>query len=343
MKEGGAALRYAVIGCGFWSKYQIAGWNEVGGVELVAVHNRTRAKAEAVAAAFGNPRVYDSAEEMLDREKLDFVDIITDLDTHERFVRLAADRKVRVICQKPMAPDLATAEGMVSACARAGAGFWVHENWRWQHPVRQFRAALADPALGRCFRARITYSNSFPVFENQPFLRELEQFILTDIGSHILDTARFLFGEARSLFCRTARVTPGIRGEDVATVLMETGAGTAVTCEMSYASRLEHERFPDTLILAECEKGSVELGPGYRLSVTDAAGTRARRVAPPRYAWADPAYDVVHASIAACNRDLRAALRGEGPGETTGEDNLRTVRLVFAAYDSAATGRSVAP
>jgi len=335
-------LRYAAIGCGFWSRYQLAGWNEVGGVELAAVYNRTRAKAEALADAFGHPKVYDSAEELLDKERLDFVDIITDVDTHARFVRLAAERKVRVICQKPMAPDLATAEGMVEACARAGVGFWVHENWRWQFPVRAFKAALADPALGRCFRARIQFSSSFPVFDNQPFLRDLEQFILTDIGSHILDCARFLFGEARVLFCRTARVNPRIRGEDVATVIMEMGGGTAVTCEMSYASRLERERFPETYIVAECEHGSVELGPAYRLAVTDAAGTRSRGVPPPRYPWADPAYDLVHASIAACNRDLLGALEGKGPGETTGEDNLRTVRLVFAAYESAATGRSVA-
>ena len=38
--------RFAVIGCGFWSQYQIAAWEEVGGVELVAVYNRSREKAE---------------------------------------------------------------------------------------------------------------------------------------------------------------------------------------------------------------------------------------------------------------------------------------------------------
>ena len=59
------------------------------------------------------------------------------------------------------------------------------------------------------------------------------------------------------------------------------------------------------------------------------------RVPPPRYPWADPEYDVVHASIVECNRNLLGALRGQAPAETTGEDNLRTVRLVFAAYESA--------
>jgi len=36
-----------------------------------------------------------------------------------------------------------------------------------------------------------------------------------------------------------------------------------------------------------------------------------------------------------------AALRGKRPAETTGEDNLKTVRLVFAAYDSAASGNAL--
>jgi D-apiose dehydrogenase len=84
----------------------------------------------------------------------------------------------------------------------------------------------------------------FPVFRNQPFLRELDQFILTDIGSHVLDTARFLFGEMTSLYCQTRRVHADIRGEDVATVVMRSASGATVTCNMAYAENaLEHDRF----------------------------------------------------------------------------------------------------
>ena len=160
------ALRFGVIGCGFWSRYQLAAWRELEGVELAALCNRTRSKAEALAARFGDPPVYDDAEAMLDREELDFVDIITDVDTHARFVALAAARGVPVICQKPMAPDLGTAQAMVATCREARVPLLVHENWRWQHPIRQLKEALGDPELGKVFRARITYSNSFPVFEN---------------------------------------------------------------------------------------------------------------------------------------------------------------------------------
>lgn len=339
-------LRFAIFGTGFWSRFQLAAWQALQGVECIALYNRTVAKAEALGREFGVPAVYDDAEELLDKEKLDFIDIITDVDTHSKFVHMAADRGLAVICQKPMAPSLTEAETMVATCRKAGVPFFVHENWRWQTQIREFARLLNSGRIGAPFRARIHYVNSFPVFANQPFLAELDQFILTDIGSHILDASRFLFGEARRLYCQTHHVHrdlkgEAVRGEDVATVMMETDRGLTVTCEMSYASRTEIERFPETYIYVEGSKGFLELGPDFWIRETTAEGTFARRVRPPHYAWADPAYDLVHASILPCNADILKALRGEGQAETTGEDNLKTMKLVFGAYESAARGAVV--
>jgi predicted dehydrogenase len=266
------------------------------------------------------------------------------VDTHAHFVQLAASRGLPVICQKPLAPDLRTARDMVRQCQAAGVPLLVHENWRWQHPLRELKRALEDPELGPVHRARLTYANSFPVFDNQPSLRDREQFILMDIGTHILDTARFLFGEAQSLYCLTQRVNQEIRGEDVATVMLAMSGGATVTCEMSYASPVEHDRFPETFALVECAHGSVELGPDFWLRVTrQGQGTLARRCAPPCYEWADPRYAVVHASIPACCADLLHALTTGEPAETSGEDNLKTLQLVCGAYASAAQGRVLGP
>jgi predicted dehydrogenase len=334
-------LRFALLGAGFWARYQLAGWRELAGARCVAIYNRTRAKAEALAAEFDVPAVYDDAELLLATKRLDFVDIVTDPGTHAEFTALAARRGLPVICQKPLAPGLAEAERMAAGCAEAGVPLLVNENWRWQTPIRQLRAALDSGVIGAPLRARIQYSCSFPVFDNQPFLKELDQFILTDIGTHILDVARFLFGEASQLLCLTRRSRPDIRGEDLATVMMAMRDGISVVCEMSYASRLEHERFPETYVLVEGERGSIELGPDYWLRVTTAEGTHARRHPPPRYSWADPAYDLIHASIVPCQANLLSHLSGAGQAETTADDNLRTLRLVFGAYESAASGRSV--
>ncbi|MFN2286294.1 MAG: Gfo/Idh/MocA family protein, partial [Anaerolineae bacterium] len=328
-------LKFAIFGTGFWARFQLAGWREIGGTECVAVYNRTVAKAEAFAREFGIPAVYGDPEVLLTNENLDFVDIITDVGTHSQFVHLAAAHGLPVVCQKPMAPDLETARTMVQVCANAGVPLLINENWRWQYPIRQFKRALVENDLGWPFRAHIRYINSFPVFDNQPFLKDLEEFIIADIGSHILDTARYLFGDAQMLYCQTQRVTPGIQGEDVATVMLQMESGMTVVASMSYASPVEHDRFPETYIHVECERGAVELGPDFWVRVTTDAGTLAQRHQPPHYPWADPAYDVVHASIVSCQKDLLHALQTGTPAETSGADNFKTMQLVFGAYRSA--------
>jgi predicted dehydrogenase len=332
-------LRFAILGTGFWAQFQLAGWQELEGVECVALYNRTRDKAEAVAQRFGVPRVYDTLEKLFDQEQLDFVDIITDVGTHANLTRVAAQHGIDVVCQKPMATSLEEARSMVDICRDSQIQFLINENWRWQYPIRQFKRILEEKRIGKPFRARVHYCNSFPVFDNQPFLKELEQFILTDIGSHILDTTRYLFGDAQSLYCHTTRVHPDIKGEDVATILLETQSGMSVICEMSYASRTEIEHFPQTYVYVEGDQGFLELGPDYKVRETTSEGTCVRQFIPKHYPWADPAYDLVHSSIVDCQSDLLKHLKGEKTAETNGEDNFKTVQLVFAAYESARIGQ----
>lgn len=345
-------LRFAMLGAGFWARYQLAAWGEQEGVRCVAICDPDRDKAAYMATLRHVPSVYTSLEEMLDKEKPDFVDIVTPPHTHKDLVLLCASRNLPVICQKPMAETLADAEHMVHTCEAAGIPFLIHENWRWQKPIRAAGEALRSGAIGTPFRARITFSCSFPVFDNQPFLRELPQFILSDIGSHILDVARFLFGEAQTVYCRTHRINPTIRGEDVATVLMPMSPpGSAdevtVTCEMSYASRMENEHFPETYLMVEGDKGSLEIDTNSLIRITDDTGTwqaphtTAQRIPSPRFTWADPAYDLVQASMVPCIADHLQHLQGKGTAENTGKDNLETIRLIFACYESAATGKVI--
>ncbi len=331
MKE----LRFAIIGTGFWARFQLAAWRELPGARCVALYNRTREKAELLAKEFGVPAVFDEAEQLLQREKPDFIDIITDVGTHSHFVQLAAAYKTPVICQKPMATSIAEAETMIAVCAASNVPFSVHENWRWQTPIRELKKVLASGVIGSVFRARIDYGNSFPVFENQPFLKTLEQFIIADMGSHILDVARFLFGEPARLYGQTHQIHRDIAGEDAATVMMRMQSGATVVVNLSYASRVEHDRFPEAFVHMEGDKGSVELAPDYWLRVTTERGTETRRCPPPEYAWADPRYALVHSSIVACHANLLHALQTGTAPETSAADNLKTLRLVQAAYDSA--------
>lgn len=332
--------RGVIIGTGFWANYQIPAWQELDGVLITGLYNRTLAKAKAAGDTFGIHNVYDNAEELLDKEKPDFVDIITDVDTHAAFTKLAAERKINVICQKPMAPLLLLAFDMLNVCRENNVRLFVHENFRWQLPIRKLKEALDSGIIGKAFKARVSFCSAFPVFDNQPFLKTLDHFILTDIGSHVLDICRFLFGEAKSLYCITQRVNPTIKGEDVANVLMEMKSGLHCYAEMSYASIMEKESFPQTLVFIEGENGSLHLTNDFELKVIKKEGTTSTTIQPTMYNWLDPAYAVVHSSIVDCNRNILQGLQGDG-AETTGDDNFKTVKLVWAAYSSAASGQSI--
>ena len=231
---------------------------------------------------------------------------------------------------------------MVSACASAGVPFSIHENWRWQTPIRALKQVLDSGDIGPIFRARIDYCNSFPVFDNQPFLRTLDHFIVADMGSHILDVARFLFGEAGRVYCQTHRVHRDIKGEDAASVVMQMRGGATVTCNLSYASVLEQDRFPEAFMLIEGENGSVELAPDYWLRVTTKRGTQSRPV-PSAFLRVGRSALCPRAFEHRClyHTDLLKALRNNTKPETSAEDNLKTLRLVHSAYESAANGQAV--
>ena len=335
-------MKIGVIGCGFWAGYQVAAWREADPMVQFVFCDRVAEAAQALAERFGPAAWYTEAETMLNEEKaLDAVDIISSPDTHAALTALAAQRGLPVICQKPMAPNWEQAQRMVHVCQQAEVPLYIHENFRWQAPIRRLKELLESDMIGTPFRARIYFNSAFPVFDNQPFLAQLERMMLADVGVHLLDVSRFLFGEVKRLYCQTQRVNPAIRGEDVATLLLETVGGMTVTVEMSYASVVDYECFPQTLVEVEGNRGSVRLGPDFQFIVTTQEEQRTEQLTLPEYDWVHPQYAVVQSSMVEIHRHFLAGLRDGKAVETTGVDNLQTLRLVEAAYDSAERGEVV--
>jgi predicted dehydrogenase len=221
-------LRFAMFGAGFWSLYQLAGSREVGGVECVAICDPNRDKVIAQVEKFGIPKGYNVPQALLASEELDFIDICTAVESHASITKLAAEHGLPVVCQKPMATTLAESIDMIEFCQQHNIPLFINENWCWQVPIRQFKRLLDEGRIGKPFRATIDMNSGYGVFQNQPFLAELEQFIITDLGTHTLDVARFLFGEATRLYCQTYRAHPNIKGENVATILLNMANDIAV-------------------------------------------------------------------------------------------------------------------
>ncbi len=334
MSKKTETLRFGVIGCGFWAKTQLHAWREIEDVELVAVCDIDAAKAEQTAREFGAPAVYTDAEAMLGQESLDFVDIVTTPPSHRPLVELAAGHGLDVICQKPIAWSLDDARAMVEACRTAAVTFMVHENWRWQSPLREIKRLLDDGTIGRPFFGRISFRSDFDPFAGQAWLRETPRFVIIESGTHQLDVARFLFGEASALFCQTTRINPAIKGEDVATIMMTMDEMTCLV-DLSFATATEHQTFPQTFVTIEGPDGVIRLGADYQLQLIRSGSMEVRTLPDPEHAWTDRPWHVMQDSALKIQQHWVECLRAGQTPETTGEDNLRTLELVLGAYESA--------
>jgi predicted dehydrogenase len=336
-----AELRGGLIGCGFFSINHLHGWRGVEGASIVALCDRDPARLAIAGEQFGIARRYADAAQMLADEKLDFVDVATTAASHRPLVELAARQGVAVICQKPFALSMADARAMVAACEAADVPLMVHENFRWQSPIQALRTRIDAGAIGKPFWGRVSFRSAYDVFSGQPYLAKGERFIIEDLGIHILDIARFLFGDVVRLTARTARVNPTIRGEDVATILLDHENGLSSIVDCSYATRLAVEPFPETLVEIDGAGGSIRLTQGYEMVVTGKQGVETQDVAPPLLPWATWPWRNIQGSVQAIQQHWVDCLAQGREPATSGRDNLKTLALVEAAYRSAATSETV--
>ncbi|MDO8685087.1 MAG: Gfo/Idh/MocA family oxidoreductase, partial [Clostridiales bacterium] len=264
-KFGEKKLKFAVFGTGWWSNFQIPAWLEIGNLELVALYNRTASKAHKVAEKYGISRVFDDPEELLKNVELDFVDIITEAPAHADLVKLAAKYKKPVVCQKPMAPEYHICLEMLDVCKKNGVPLYINENYRWQPHFRILKRLIEEGHIGRPYRADIQLSTGGPEqLENQPFLKTLRHFALFDMGSHVFDVARFLFGEPDQLYCQAVRTVDWIAGDDVFAAVL-TYKDMLCTCEIVDYSA--------TKIYVEGTKGAIELRPDNSMNIITKQGT----------------------------------------------------------------------
>jgi predicted dehydrogenase len=328
--------RFALIGTGFFARNHLHAWAEMDDVELVAVCDIDASRAAAAAAQFGG-RAYTDARELFAAESLDFVDIATTPPTHRMMVELAAEHGVPPICQKPLAWEMADARAMVEACERTGIPFMVHENFRFQLPMRRIKALLEDGAIGRPFFGRVSFRTAHDVYSAQPWLVDSERMIIVDVAVHLFDLAMCFMGEPQSLVTEALRVNSRIVGEDVATVLMRMDDATCIV-DASYETRSDHNTYPQTFVTLEGTEGAITLGPDYRLQVISRGRVLNETLEIPDHGWTSVPWNAIQDSVYTTQRHwLHCLDTGEEP-ETSGRRTLRLLDVTLGAYASLESG-----
>ena len=275
------SFRGILIGCGFFARNHMAAWRDMPGVEIVGVCDTDTARAEAYAQEFGIAHWGSDAATMLSEHSPDFVDVATTVGSHRALVELAAQHARLVICQKPFAETLEDAAAMVAACEARGVMLAVHENFRWQRPIREVKALLDAGAIGEPRWLRLSFRHGYDIYGNQPYLAEVRDLALTDIGLHLFDMVRHLMGDATRLSCEVQRRNPRVAGFDAFQAMIRHGSGAVSSVECSFHSVLSPDPFPQSLLQMEGDAGSITVDEGFRLRLHRADGVEERGVEPP--------------------------------------------------------------
>lgn len=333
-------MKGALIGCGFFAQNQLHAWRDIADVEIVALCDRDDERLNESSKAFGVNRTYSDAEQMFLDGGFDFVDIATTVGSHRTLVEMAAQAGVHIICQKPFAENMQDARAMVAAAHAASKTLMVHENFRWQSPIQEALKVVCSGTIGEPFFGRISFRSGYDVFAGQPYLAEGERFIIEDLGIHILDIARAFFGDARQITARTRRMNPNIKGEDVATMLLNHENGVSSVVDCSYATKRLPETFPQSLLEIEGTQGTLRLDAGYKLTV-QAKAESITDVSPPLLPWAEKPWHNIQESVQTIQQHFVDCIAADVQPETSGFDNLKTLALVEAAYLSASRQQTI--
>lgn len=344
---GDGVLNVAMVGAGFVAPIHAAGWQALEDVALSAISSRTRAKTAAVARDFDIPAVYDTVPEMLDAAKPNVLDICAATDTHLDFITMAAERGTDVICQKPIAEDIRTAQRIAAVAANAGIRLMVHENFRFRPWYREIRRQLDSGVIGRPFYCRsdgrmpgTVTTHDHPEtpwsLQRQPFFAGLGRFLILESVIHQIDVCRYLFGDIHRVYARSRRISPHVTGEDVASIMLDFDGLHAIV-ERSYASRGQPAPPLITEIMViEGENGALFLERDGRIRIEVDTPDQRETLRPDM-----DLTDAYPRSYAAAIRHFVDCYRQGLPFETDITDNLKTLAVTLAAYDSVNTGDAV--
>jgi D-apiose dehydrogenase len=337
-------MRGVALGAGYFAPFHYEAWTRIPEVEIAAMFDRTEDKAAPIMGKYGVRRYYADWKEMIDRERPDFVDIITPPETHEDMCRYAAARGVHIICQKPLAPSYEISRRIVELARAAGVRFMVHENFRWQPWYRVIKRIQTEGIIGDfthlAFSMRMGDGWGDDAYlARQPFFRNYPRLLVYETGVHFIDTFRFLLGDVVRVFAHLRRLNPVIKGEDAGQVMLTFASGATAIWDANRYNEGEAEfpRFTFGSLRIDASRGHLTMGTDSSL--------RIKPLGEPVRDWEYPRQNVNFAGdcVYFLQRHFVDCMLSGREFESNGLDYLKTIEVVEAVYASAGRGQAMRP
>ncbi len=339
---------FGIVGTGLIARFHARALAEVPGARLVAVCGRTRARAEALAGEFGCA-AYDSLDAMLASPTVDVLVVATPSGAHLEAAVAAARAGKHVLCEKPLEVTLERVDAMLEAHRRAGTRLGCTFQLRYMPALQPIREALREGRFGT-----LTYAGAYvPWWRADEYYSESSWHgtlaldgggALMNQAIHMIDLLCDLLPPVKAVSAFTASIGhPGIETEDAAAASFrfEGGAlGVVYGTTSSWPGRpkrLEITGTRGTVVLVDealTEFSFQDRRPGDAEALSRCGHGQSA------YGASAPGA-MTHALHAACFRDFVDALKTGRRFQIDGESARRSVALVRAIYEAAASGRRV--
>ncbi len=328
-------LKGALIGCGFFAENHILAWKELRNIEIICVCDLDIKKANKFKSKFNILHSYSSIELMLKKHKIDFVDVVTTMETHLNIGKILSKYKIPTSIQKPFAENLSNAKKIVSLYKKNKTPLMVHENFRWQTPLLKLKKIINKEQLRKPHYAKISFRHANPVgYTNQTYLYDLKEYLTLDVGIHLFDLSRFFMGEAKSIYTVNQNTNNKFKGETDFISLIRNKNKSITIVDASISSIKKPDRFAQTLVNLEFSNGSIDLDYNYKITLHKNNKKKIYDGKPKKYKWISKPWDQIQESVINTHKHFIYSLINKIDHDTSGADNIKSLALVFNSYKS---------
>jgi predicted dehydrogenase len=263
-------VRVGVVGTSWFAEtLHLAALGSHPGASVAAICGRNRERATRVARDHNIPHVFTDYRQMISSGEMDAVVVVSPDSTHYPITMAALDAGLHVLCEKPLALTADQAREMCDTAQTAGLITLVGFTWRWVPPFNYVHHLISDGYLGRCHHARFLYQHagSFDPAYKWQLDPDLSNGILANLGSHMIDLARWYVGDIARVSGHLANFVerdgpdgrrPFTSANDSALVAVEFADGAQATVQVSGVAQVG-ERGQDFQIGLYGEAGSLEV------------------------------------------------------------------------------------
>lgn len=339
-------LKVGLIGSQFISSIHAEAIARVPEAELLAVASPTGDHARRFAERYGIKHPFTDYRKMLEMDELDMVVLGLPNDLHHPATLDAAAAGKHVVCEKPLAMNLRQADEMIAACRKAGVKLMYAEELCFAPKYARLKKLLDDGALGKPTLLKQSEKHDGPHAAHFWDVERSGGGVTMDMGCHAVEFFRWMLGKPpiTSVYAQMSTMVHAekTRGDDNALLIVEFEGGCVGLAEESWSKlggmddRAEVHGSGGVAYADLLHGNSIETysTAGYDYAVEKAGQTAGWSFTIYEENW-NYGFPQEMAHFVDC------AIHDKLPRET-GEDGRAVLEVIFAAYESAGSGRKVA-